>query len=323
MKKYITSIISLVVVIFIFYISYISLSDYCAHNLSAIKYQPVRIGATYMTLNNPFFEVIDDEMRNLVEANGDILMTLDPQLSLERQIEEIRYFIDEDFDVIIVNPVDSKGLIDILKEASDKGIRIIAIDTSVYEDNDFIDYTVVSDNYYAGVLCAEDMMNTVDEARIIILGHDAANSALNRVSGFMDTIKDNPNYIVEAVYDCEGQLEQAMPVIEKCIDDMTDFNVVMCINDPSALGAIAALQSREMLDKVMVYGIDGTPEAKVLIYDGYMQATVAQYPKRMARKAIDSAYALLNNSHRLTDEKIGINLINALNIDEYSLEGWQ
>ena len=322
MKKY-RYLVLIIPIIALFTVSFTPLVNYTKKNMSYIKEDPVKIGASYMTLNNPFYEVIDEEMRNIVEANGDILITLDPQLSVDKQIEQINYFIEQKCQVIIINPVDSKRITDALKKASAKGIKIIAIDTSVYEGNDFIDYTVVSDNYYAGVLCAKDMINSVDKANIVLLCHEAANSAVDRINGFLDTIKDLDNYHIVGRYECEGQLEQAMPIVEQCIKDSLNFDVIMCLNDPSALGAVAALQDNKMLDKVLVYGIDGSDEAKVLVNDGYMKATIAQYPKLMAKRAINTAYSLLESNDKLKEEKMMVNIITKDNIDEFSLEGWQ
>lgn len=35
-------------------------------------------GATYMTRNNPYFDVLNEGIEEVVEANGDILLTRDP-----------------------------------------------------------------------------------------------------------------------------------------------------------------------------------------------------------------------------------------------------
>ena len=72
--------------------------------------EPLKIGATYMTLNNPFFSIIDEEIHNVVEANGDVLISLDPALDLEKQKQQIQYLIDQNVQAIIVNPVDFNGL---------------------------------------------------------------------------------------------------------------------------------------------------------------------------------------------------------------------
>ena len=49
--------------------------------------------------------------------------------------------------------------------------------------------TIVSDNYKAGVLCAKEMMKQKDHANIVLLTHNAARSAVDRINGFTDTIK--------------------------------------------------------------------------------------------------------------------------------------
>lgn len=300
------------------------LVNYTKDSLISDKKDPLLFGATYMTMNNPFYEVMDEELRNQVEANGDKMITMDPQLSLERQIDQIHTMMKKKIDVLIVNPVDSRGLINVLKEAKQQGIIVIAIDTNIYDGEDFIDYTVSSDNYHAGVLCAQYMMEKKESANIILLSHEAANSAVERLQGFKDTIAQDPDYQVLMELDCEGQLEKSMPLIEDLLDQGIQFDVIMALNDPAALGAVAALQEQQILkDEVMVLGVDGAPEAKVLIKEGYMSGTVAQYPKKMAQKAIQAAYQLKFGEQDLQEEKIEVSMVDQENIDNYLLEGWQ
>ena len=64
-----------------------------------------RFGAVYMTLNNPFYKIIDEEIRTCVENHGDVLLTRDPALSVERQTEAVRALIDEGVDVLFLTPV--------------------------------------------------------------------------------------------------------------------------------------------------------------------------------------------------------------------------
>lgn len=115
-----------------------------------------------------------------------------------------------------------------------------------------------------------------------------------------------------------------MPLIEGLFAENVKFDVIMALNDPAALGAVAALQEQGVEKKeIMVLGVDGAPEAKVLIKEGYMDGTVAQYPKKMAQLAIQAAYQLRAGEQDLQEEKIDVDMINESNIDEYLLEGWQ
>ena len=323
MKRYPIELSILALTLLLGLIGCLWLHHYTAAGLVSEE-EPLLFGATYMTMNNPFYEVIDEELRNQVEAGGDVMITMDPQLSIERQIEQIKTMMTEGIDVLIVNPVDSRGLVDVLREASQKGIIVIAIDTNVYDGEDFVDHTVVSDNYQAGQLCARYMMEHRESADIVLLSHGAAYSAQERLQGFRDAIADEPGYHIVSELDCEGQLEKSMPLIEGLLEQGTAFDVVMALNDPSALGAVAALQDQKIdEDAVMVLGVDGAPEAKVLIKEGYMDATVAQYPKKMAQKAISAAYAIKAGDHELQEEEIAVSLIDGSNVDEYLLEGWQ
>lgn len=104
-----------------------------------------KFGATYMTMNNPFFEIIDDEIRNILESRGDILITRDPALSVEKQMEQVQEMIDRRIDAIFINPVDWKAVEPALSKAVKAGIPVIAVDSDVY-DTGKVACTVVSDN---------------------------------------------------------------------------------------------------------------------------------------------------------------------------------
>ncbi|MEG0329915.1 MAG: sugar ABC transporter substrate-binding protein [Longicatena sp.] len=309
----------------IFLITFMGISVFNKHSKTAFVYrkkEPIKIGATYMTLNNPFFRVIDDEIRNVVEANGDVLISLDPVLDLERQKEQIRYLIKQKVAAIIMNPVNTDGLKAELQMAKEAGIPIITVDSEV-NDKDYITYSIMSDNYSAGVQCANDMMKQKESARIVLLEHSDAYSAVQRIQGFVDTIKDNPNYTIVKRIECKGQLEQAMPLMQTFIKEGIAFDVVMSLNDPSALGALAALQANHQVKDVLVYGVDGIPETKALVNDHIMQATVAQSPITMGKLAIENTYRIIEGKSFKKQDRIHVSLITHDNIAEYSLEGWQ
>ena len=280
-----------------------------------------KIGATYMTMNNTYFKVINQEIRYTVEEKGDVLITRDPALNLDKQIEEIYDFINMKVDAIFINAVDWRGIKPALEDAKKAGIIIIAIDTDVY-DEELIDCTILSDNYNAGVECAKDLMKNSKDANIILLEHTIAKSAIDRIKGFEDTIRNNDNYKVVARSNCDGQLETAMPVVEDLLNEAPDANVIMALNDPSALGAIMALEQKN-IKNIKVYGIDGSPDGKRMIEDNKMTATVAQSPKNIGRISGEKLYELFEG--KSIDKKIivPVEIINSENIDEYKIDAWQ
>ncbi len=279
-----------------------------------------KLGAVYMTLNNPFYEVIDEEIRTVVENHGDILISRDPALSVERQVEEIRELIDLGVELIFINPVDWTKIEPALELAHAAKIPVIAIDTNV-EDDSLVVCTVVSDNYNAGVQCAEHLLKNSSGGKIALLKHSQARSSIDRIQGFLDKIAENKNFQVVAESECLGQLEVAMPVMEKMIRTHPEINIVMALNDPAAMGALAALQNNNRRD-VKVYGVDGVPETKEMIFSRRMTATAGQSPRQIGKIAADRAYKVLAGEQVEKIIKLPTKLLSAENISAATLESW-
>lgn len=281
-----------------------------------------KFGATYMTMNNPFFEVINETIRATVESNGDILITRDPALDAVRQTQQIYDLIDEGVEAIFVAPVDFEKIIPAIEYGRKKGIRIILVDTEIYDES-LADCIVVSDNYYAGVLSAEYLLRKKAEGKILIFEHPTTKSSNDRVEGFIDTIKGNGNFEIVDRLDYAGQLEIAMPLMIDELKKGTDFDVVFSINDVGALGVMAALKDYGRLDGICVLGVDGAPEAKSMIKEKIMLATSAQYPSEIGQNAVNQLYNMIDGRPVEKKIKVSINLISEENIDEFSTKGWQ
>ena len=279
-------------------------------------------GVSYMTMNNPFYKIINNEILKVVEKNNDTLITLDPELDVDKQNEQIYKFIDAKVDGIFINPIDFEQIEPALQAAKRANIPVIIIDAPD-SDESLVNCTIVSDNYDAGVQCAKDMMERLDSANIVLLKHTTAKSAKERIEGFLSVIDNNEKYKVINEAECDGQLEIAMPKMQEIIAETPDIDVVMALNDPSALGALAALEKNNKND-VMVYGIDGTPEIKALIGRNQMiVGTVAQSPIKMGQIAVENMYNILNGKKIEKNIIIPISLINKENLFKYDEDRWQ
>jgi len=281
-----------------------------------------KFGATYMTTNNKFYEIINDEIRSVVESNGDILVTRDAALDKEKQTQQIYEFIKLKVKAIFINPVDWKQVKPALVAAKNAGIPVIVVDTPVY-DNKLVACTVMSDNYGAGVQCAKYLMKMKSKANIMLIEHSKAKSAIDRIEGFVDTISTNKQYKIVAEGDSEGQLDKAMPLVNNFIKKYPDVDAIMALNDQSALGALAALKENGLLGKVMVFGVDGSPEAKTMIHDGLMTSTSAQFPSKIGHIAAEKAYDILKGKRLKKDVIVPITLISKENVLQYEISGWK
>ena len=213
--------------------------------------------------------------------------------------------------------------IDSLEKAKKAGIPVIAVDALIY-NRGFVDGTVVSNNYQAGEQCAKDLMKRRKKGKILFLVQSENKSAIDRIKGFKETLeKAGWKYENVGELECQGQLELSQPLVEKVLNKTKDIDVVMALNDPSAMGAMAALDAEHMLSDVLVYGADGSPEAKTMIYENKMAATSAQSPRTTGKKTVEMLYKILDEKKTEKQCIVPVSLITKDNINDYSLSGWQ
>jgi ribose transport system substrate-binding protein len=282
-------------------------------------------GATYMTMNNPFFGILNNGIKEVVEARGDKLVTLDPSLDQSKQIAQVEDMISQGVAAIFLNPVDWKGVKPALDAAKKAGIPVINVDAPVY-DEELVAVIVASDNYNAGVLSARDLLRRLKDKAVInvvSLEHPGTKSGIDRIRGFIDVIKDNPKVHIVASQSSEGQLEQAMPVMEKIIRSQPVIDAVMCVNDPTAMGAVAAFEAVKSGKNVLIYGVDGAPIAKKAIMDGKMTATAVQSPLNIGRTAAAAAYKILAGQKSEKKILVPVELMDAMNADRFGLDEWE
>lgn len=285
----------------------------------------MKIGATYMTMNNDFYQTLNAELEKKTNQQGSRLYVRDSELDEKKQSQQIAYFIKEKVDIIVINPVksDSPAIIKALNKAKKAGIRIIVVDAPMSKQV-AVDTTIVSDNYQAGVLIAKDMMSRLSEANILLLEHQNAISAMDRLQGFLDTIKGHPSYRIVSQLETLGQTEESMPQVKNALDNGLEFNVVMALNDRAAIGALAAIKDQGVAEKIYIYGVDGSPDIKnFLANTNDIQGTVAQSPIQMGRKVAEVIELLREEKSCDRQYLIPVRLINKDNISEYIVTGWQ
>lgn len=69
----------------------------------------------------------------------------------------------------------------------------------------------------------------------------------------------------------------------------------MALNDRTAVGALAAIDTEHQTGKIKVYSVDGSKDMKKMLgINKSAQATVAQFPIEMGNLAAKVAYKLIN-----------------------------
>ena len=292
-------------------------------DLSARQTEDQRVfGATYMTMNNPYFQVLDTQIRAFVELRGDILLTRDGAMDQERQNQEIQELVDAGVCAIFMTPVEWDTSKEGVQIAAAAGVPVIVVDAPI-QDSQLAACSVLSDNYQAGVLCAEHLMRVRDSAKILLLEHITARSAADRIQGFKDTIAGHEGFEILGSGESDGQIENAMPVMEQLLRQYPEADVLMALNDPSVFGGLAAIQGAGLSERFLAYSVDGSPEGKSMVSSGFLTATCAQFPSRIAEEAVKQAYAAIDGGCERKEVIVPVELLTAENVGQYGIDGWQ
>ena len=279
-----------------------------------------KLGYTCMDGTNPFFVALEGSIREVVEANGDELISLDPQNSNETQIAQIEDMISRGVVALFVNPVDKDGIIAALDEVKAADIPMFGFDTEVADMSYLVTYAG-SDNYNAGKVCGEDLIKKCpDGGPIIVLDSPTMQSVVDRTDGFLEAI-DGKGFDVVAQIDCMGNQEQGNLNGTDALTAHPDAVAIFGGNDPTALGAYAAAEAAG--SDCLIYGVDGSPDIKALIAEGKVTGTGAQSPMSIGKTIAELYYKWVDGEEIEDRYPIETFMINSDNIEEYNNGGWQ
>jgi ribose transport system substrate-binding protein len=289
--------------------------------LSCTAAMAEKIGYTCMDGTNPFFVALEGAIREVVEANGDELISLDPQNSNEKQLNLVEDLINQGIVAMFINPVDRDGITPALDALQAAGIPMFGFDTEVTDMDKLVTYAG-SDNYNAGYVCGLDLVEKCpDGGPIIVLDSPTMQSVVDRTDGFLAAIEGH-GFEVVAQIDCMGNQEQGNLNGTDALTAHPDAVAIFGGNDPTALGAQAAAEAAQ--SSALIYGVDGSPDIKALIAEGKVTGTGAQSPMTIGKTIAELYYQWKADPDSVEDRyPIETFMINSDNIAEYNNGGWQ
>ncbi len=284
------------------------------------------IGYSVIDMENPFFITLQDSIREVFDENGNFeMITEDPGTDSDTQVNQIHQMINQGIDAIILSPVDASLIRPALVELQQSGVKIINVDTKV-KDIDYVTAFIGSDNYQAGYICGQDLVEKCPEGgKIAVLECPTMNSVTDRITGFEDALSEagDPFEIV-AREDTLGELELSLEETESILEEEPDLVAIMCGNDQVAVGAKTAANLAG-LDDIYIYGVDGSPDIKKELkkVGNQIVGTAAQSPITMGRDAADTTIRILTGQDYEKEIYEDVFMITAENVDEYGTDEWQ
>jgi ribose transport system substrate-binding protein len=267
-----------------------------------------------------FFNQLQAGAEKAAKAAGAKLVVFNANDQPAAQNNAIEAYIQQKVQGIVVDAIDVNGIMPAIQEAAAAKIPVIAVDAVLPKGPQLAQVGV--DNETAGKMLADVFLPYVKEnmkghARIGVIG--ALNSFIQnqRQSAFLDAVKGQAGISVAGVVDGQNVQDTALNVAESLLTGNPDINTIYATGEPALLGAIAAVQSQGLQDRVKIFGWDLTAQAVAGIDAGYVVAVVQQDPEGMGYAAVKALATKLHGGTVPATIPVPVTIVTKANVGPY------
>ena len=274
------------------------------------------IGLALSTLNNPFFVALRDGAQAKATELGLTLQVADGQDNLATQISQVEDFITKKVAVIIINPVDSDGIVPAVQKANDAKIPVVTVDRAA--NGGTVASHTASDNVAGAKLAGEFLVKQVGSGAVVQLeGIAGTSAARDRGQGFKEAIDAQTAVTLAASQTADFARDKGLNVMQNLLQANPDIKGVFAQNDEMALGAIQAIDAAMTGMGMVVVGFDAIPDALTAIEQGKMAATVAQQPKVMGETGVQIAKDIIDGKQVQASVPVEVTLVTKENVAQF------
>ena len=292
--------------------------------------EKVKIGFSPYTLTNEYFSAVEKGVKEACDELGYEMISNDPQSDSTTQAKQIDDMIAQGIKGLVYIPNDSQNARSVLQACKDAGVFVINVDNVIKsDDEDLVDGIIASDNEGLGKLSGNWVADHhKDGANILIVHLQTAESCAINVRGFWDGIKEKAGndykkkFKEVQVVEGGGATDIAYKAVADALSAHPDINVIYCINDTSAAGAIKAVDEAGLKGKVDVLGKDAAPLGKQAIKDGKQVQSSGQCPSQMGYDGVYSISDLLAGKSIEKNVAIEAYNVDQDNIGDFDVTAW-
>lgn len=266
--------------------------------------EKVTIGFSIDSLKEPIWKKTKDAFISKANELGAEVRVDQANSDDKIQLSQIDELIAEGVNVLVVAPHDGEICAEAAEKAHKAGIKLISFDRLI--KNSDVDLYIAIDNYKVGELQATELLKNVNSGNIAYVGGAPTdNNALLFREGAMKVLKENKNInIVMDKYSTDWKAEEAYNNVIELLKTNTTINGIVCANDGTASGAIAALEKFSLAGKIPVTGLDAELSACQRILDGKQLMTIYKPTNEISSKAAELAVKMAKGESIETNNKI-------------------
>ncbi|MDA5107924.1 substrate-binding domain-containing protein [Brevibacillus thermoruber] len=276
----------------------------------------LKVGLAMNTLNNPFFVAVKEGAEAQAKELGIDLVVTDAQNNPGQQLADVENLLQQNLDVLIIDPADSDAIVEGVKKANDAKVPVFTIDrqSNGGEVVTHIGFDAIKSGNIAGEFLAKALNG---KGNIVeIQGIMGTNVARDRSKGFNEVLAKYPDMKIIARQAADFDRGKALSVMENILQANPEIDGVYAANDEMALGALAAIEAAGRLDQITVIGCDAVDPALDAIRQGKLEATIAEPPFFLGKEAVQTAVTISKGESVEKSVILDSTLVTKENIDQ-------
>lgn len=231
------------------------------------------IGCTFDYVSD-FMAYVADGAKDYQTKNPGVEVVIqDAKKDVSNQLKDVENLIAQKVSGIVIKPVDVDACKPISDTCKAAGIPLVNCNSPMKGD---VTSFVGSDNLLAGKLQAEYLFKQMGGKGTvnILLGDPNNQDSRDRTTGNKNVLKDNPDIKLGTEQVGKWARDVGMQVTENWIQSKAPMDAILANNDEMAIGAAKA--AKEAGKKILIAGVDATPDALKMLKDGDLAVTVFQ-----------------------------------------------
>ncbi len=223
------------------------------------------IGFSQCTVKEPWRVLFNQRLEAAAARHPEVkLIILDADDKTEEQVAQMKTFIRQKVDAIMISPKEAAGLTRVVGEATDAGIPVVVLDRGV--DTDKYVSLVGGDNMKIGRAAGKYVVKLLGgpgQARGVvyeICGGLASPPAQERRDGFHEIVDAEQGLKVIGGLDGDWKKDKAQIIMQDALKANPEVDIVYAHNDPMAHGAYQAAKAAGRAEQMKFIGIDANPD---------------------------------------------------------------
>lgn len=269
------------------------------------------------TLSSEYWQTVKS---GIDEAATELGFTIDVQgaaaeTEIAEQVQQLETQLAANPDAIIIAPLDGDAVIGAIESSGYQGLVIFCDTDANYEKKTSFVGTSNQVAAYSGGVYGVKLVGADKVQALIIYGQEGDNTSNLRKAGYEQVLAE-AGLAPVAMLSGNNTTDGATRVMEDQLIAHPEINLVLCMNDDTAIGALNAVKANNK-EGITIIGFDGNQSAIELIATGELSATVAQQPKLMGYLSVMTALKALKGEAVEKNVVVDTVIIDANNYKEF------